>query len=127
VRFLGFRSQSETWQMLGLSDLFLHAAALETWGLVINEAVAAGLPTLVTNECGAAEDLVSPGRTGEILSVGDVNGWADAIGRWARRALARDYDAPLLTELADRHSLDATACAFEAAVLTRPTLEHFTC
>ena len=36
----------------------------EQWGLVVNEAMAAGLPALVSNRCGCAPDLVEEGRNG---------------------------------------------------------------
>jgi 1,2-diacylglycerol 3-alpha-glucosyltransferase len=42
----------------------VHASIEEQWGLVINEAMAAGLPALVSNRCGCAEDLVIEGSNG---------------------------------------------------------------
>jgi glycosyltransferase involved in cell wall biosynthesis len=44
---------------------FVHASTTEQWGLVVNEAMASGLPVLVSNRCGCAPDLVEEG----------VNGW----------------------------------------------------
>src|SRR5690606_18401005 len=44
---------------------FVHASTTEQWGLVVNEAMACGLPVLVSNRCGCAPDLVKEG----------VNGW----------------------------------------------------
>ena len=44
---------------------FIHASTTEQWGLVVNEAMASGLPVLVSNRCGCAADLVQEG----------VNGW----------------------------------------------------
>jgi glycosyltransferase involved in cell wall biosynthesis len=42
----------------GLAAAFVHASTVEQWGLVVNEAMAAGLPVLVSNRCGCAADLV---------------------------------------------------------------------
>lgn len=41
----------------GLASAFIHASTTEQWGLVVNEAMASGLPVLVSNRCGCAQDL----------------------------------------------------------------------
>jgi len=43
---------------------FIHASITEQWGLVVNEAMAAGLPVLVSDRCGCAVDLVTNGKNG---------------------------------------------------------------
>ncbi|MFM9100319.1 MAG: glycosyltransferase family 4 protein, partial [Cyanobium sp.] len=48
----------------GLAEAFIHASTVEQWGLVVNEAMAAGLPVLVSSTCGCAPELVQPGVTG---------------------------------------------------------------
>jgi 1,2-diacylglycerol 3-alpha-glucosyltransferase len=48
----------------GLAEAFIHASTVEQWGLVVNEAMAAGLPVLVSSTCGCAAELVQPGITG---------------------------------------------------------------
>ena len=48
----------------GLAEGFIHASTVEQWGLVVNEAMAAGLPVLVSSSCGCAPELVHPGVNG---------------------------------------------------------------
>jgi glycosyltransferase involved in cell wall biosynthesis len=48
----------------GLASAFVHASTSEQWGLVVNEALAAGLPVLVSERCGCAEELVIDGENG---------------------------------------------------------------
>ncbi|NCJ07643.1 glycosyltransferase [Synechococcales cyanobacterium C] len=43
---------------------FIHASTCEQWGLVVNEAMASGLPVLVSDQCGCYEDLVLEGVNG---------------------------------------------------------------
>jgi glycosyltransferase involved in cell wall biosynthesis len=118
VHLPGFRSAEETWRILGVSDLFVMPSENEPWGLAINEAVAAGLPALVSEECGAAEDLVVRDRTGEILRVGDLSSWTSAVERWYHRAAAGDRgDTGHMKRRADAHSIDCAATATEEAVL----------
>ncbi|MEM9153697.1 MAG: glycosyltransferase [Cyanobacteria bacterium P01_F01_bin.33] len=51
----------------GLADAFVHVATVEQWGLVINEAMASGLPTIVSDSCGAARSLVDDGVSGLLV------------------------------------------------------------
>lgn len=48
----------------GRAKALIHPALKDTWGLVVNEAMAAGLPVLVSERAGCAADLVRPGETG---------------------------------------------------------------
>lgn len=56
----------------GLAGAFVHASTVEQWGLVVNEAMAAGLPVIVSNRCGCASDLVSPGVNGFLFDPFDI-------------------------------------------------------
>ena len=47
-----------------LAGAFIHASTTEQWGLVVNEAMASGLPILVSNRCGCVSTLVREGRNG---------------------------------------------------------------
>jgi glycosyltransferase involved in cell wall biosynthesis len=53
----------------------------EPWGLVVNEAMASGLPTLVSAACGCAEDLVAPGVTGYLFHPRRIDTCVDALVR----------------------------------------------
>jgi 1,2-diacylglycerol 3-alpha-glucosyltransferase len=64
VSLPGFRQIYELPIYLGRASVFIHAAEQEQWGLVVNEAMAAGLPVLVSNRCGCALDLVHQGING---------------------------------------------------------------
>ena len=65
VYFPGFRQIDELPRFYAHAGCFIHPALEEPWGLVINEAMACGLPVLSSNNVGAAEELVDDG----------VNGW----------------------------------------------------
>ncbi|MGD0199896.1 MAG: glycosyltransferase [Bryobacteraceae bacterium] len=60
----GLASYNELPPWYGLAECFIHASTVEQWGLVVNEAMAAGLPVLVSECCGCASDLVRPGVNG---------------------------------------------------------------
>jgi len=59
VHLPGFRQYDELPVYYGLAKAFVHASRIEQWGLVVNEAIASGLPVIVSNRCGCAPDLVN--------------------------------------------------------------------
>jgi glycosyltransferase involved in cell wall biosynthesis len=83
VLLVGGRSYTELPAYYGLAEAFVHASTTEQWGLVVNEAMAASLPVLVSNRCGCTPDLVREGRNGHTFDPYDVNGLAELFGRIA--------------------------------------------
>jgi 1,2-diacylglycerol 3-alpha-glucosyltransferase len=64
VHLPGFKQYGELPAYYALAKAFIHASTTEQWGLVVNEAMASGLPVLVSNRCGCAQDLVREGVNG---------------------------------------------------------------
>lgn len=60
----GFKQYSDLPIYYGLAQAFVQASTAEQWGLVVNEAMASGLPVLVSDRCGCSVDLVEHGRNG---------------------------------------------------------------
>jgi glycosyltransferase involved in cell wall biosynthesis len=82
---LGFRNQTELPAVYAAADMLVLPSEQETWGLVVNEAMACGLPVVVSDRVGCAPDMVEPGTTGEVFRCGDVAELASAIGRVSSR------------------------------------------
>jgi glycosyltransferase involved in cell wall biosynthesis len=61
VHFFGFRQIAENPIFYGLAEAFILPSLYEEWGLVVNEAMASGLPVIVSETAGCAEDLLEPG------------------------------------------------------------------
>ena len=81
VHFAGFKNQSELPAYFVAADLLVLPSRSETWGLVVNEAMACGVPAVVSDACGCAPDLIDEGRTGASYPAGDVPALAAAIRR----------------------------------------------
>ncbi|MBL8564835.1 MAG: glycosyltransferase family 4 protein [Hyphomicrobiaceae bacterium] len=64
VHLPGFRGYEDLPEFYGLAEAFAHVSTVEQWGLVINEAMAAGVPVIVSNRCGAARSVVDHGVSG---------------------------------------------------------------
>lgn len=59
VHLPGFRQYDELPVYYALANAFVHASTSEQWGLVVNEAIASGLPVIVSDRCGCAPELVN--------------------------------------------------------------------
>jgi glycosyltransferase involved in cell wall biosynthesis len=80
VRFTGFLNQSEIIKAYVASDaLVLPSDGGETWGLVVNEAMACARPCIVSDRVGCGPDLVIPRETGAISPLGDVEALANSM------------------------------------------------
>ncbi len=67
VIFAGLKSAQELHPFFAFAGCFVLPSTREPWGLVVNEAMAAGLPVIVSDRCGCAEDLVDNGRNGLVF------------------------------------------------------------
>jgi glycosyltransferase involved in cell wall biosynthesis len=74
--FIGYR-ELPVWY--GYAACLVHPSTTEQWGLVVNEAMASGLPVLVSERCGCASDLVENGRNGFTFNPYDMSELADRM------------------------------------------------
>lgn len=79
----GFMQLSEICEFYGSAGAFVHASSTEQWGLVVNEAMAAGLPVAVSARCGCVETLVEDGVSGFVFNPHDVDEIEAALRRLA--------------------------------------------
>jgi glycosyltransferase involved in cell wall biosynthesis len=83
VVFAGFRQIEELPAFYAGAGAFVHPAFEEPWGLVINEAMASGLPVLSSRNVGAAEELVVDGKTGYLFDPRNIEEMANAMSKVA--------------------------------------------
>jgi glycosyltransferase involved in cell wall biosynthesis len=86
VLFKGTHLYHEMPSFYGLASAFILASFQEPWGLVVNEAMCAGIPALVSELCGSSE-IVTDGENGFRFDPYDIEGLAElmiqvASGRW---------------------------------------------
>lgn len=79
VVFAGFRQIGELPSFYAGAGAFVHPALEEPWGLVINEAMASGLPVLSSRNVGAAEELVVEDKTGFLFDPVNVHSIAESL------------------------------------------------
>ena len=99
VSFSGFRSDEDLVKAYVNADLFVLPSFNEPWGLVVNEAAACGIPSVVSTRAGAAHDLIRDGETGfrfDPMAPGDLERTLERLAhdrQLCRRmgAAARDF------------------------------------
>ena len=92
VHFAGHRGSADLPEFYAGAGCFVLPSTREPWGLVVNEAMAAGLPVLVSSRCGSSEDLVEPGVNGFVFDPEDraaLIAGLHRIGASDRNALER--------------------------------------
>lgn len=110
--FTGFLNQSQISEAYCAADcLILPSGADETWGLVVNEAMASGRPAIVSAACGCADDLCVPGHDELIFPEGDV----DALARSMEAVMTRLPSPEGLARTIAAFHLDRTVDAIETA------------
>ena len=75
----GFKQYPDLPVYYGLANVYVQASTSEQWGLVVNEAMASGLPVLLSNRCGCAPDLVREGENGFTFDPYDVSQLTDLL------------------------------------------------
>ena len=89
VHFWGFRTRDQLGQLYRAADVFCLPTREDIWGLVINEAMAFGLPVVTTDQCVAGMELVEDGVNGYLTPIEDP----DALSESLNRVLASDMEA----------------------------------
>lgn len=79
VRFYGHRSPAELPRFYAAADVFVLPSREEPWAVVVNEAMAFGLPVIASDQVGAAYDLVLPQETGFIVPAGETHALGTAL------------------------------------------------
>src|SRR5262245_54337559 len=102
IRYEGFQPPERLPEYFGKSDVFVLPSRHDGWGVVINQALAAGLPIITSDAVGAGLDLVESGSNGMCVVANDVDALYSAmetfalnpeiIRQWGERSRERARD-----------------------------------
>lgn len=113
----GFLNQSQVPEAYATADcLVLPSDYGETWGLVVNEALAFGLPVLVSDRCGCAEDLAAPLGPGHVFRCGDIDSLAVSL----TECLVGDRELPSIRAVSTSHGIGSTVACVQAILDRQP-------
>ena len=106
VEFLGFKNQKELPAILASADCLILPGN-ETWGLIVNEAMACGTPAIVSTACGCTPDLIVQGETGYSFRLGDTHALADRLRLFIQNK-DRDWASAVRAKIAEYSMAKAT-------------------
>ena len=79
IHFVGFKQKKELAEYYKAADVFALPTREDVWGLVVNEAMAYGLPVVTTDRCIAGLEMVKDGVNGKLVNVEDKKELSAAI------------------------------------------------
>ena len=82
IRYAGFQAPENLPQFFAQADVFVLPSRYDGWGVVVNQALGAGLPIIVSDQAGAGRDLVRVNENGFIFKAGDIPSLATAMRRY---------------------------------------------
>jgi glycosyltransferase involved in cell wall biosynthesis len=116
VKFVGSQFGENLCRYYGLASAFILPSEGETWGLVVNEAMASRLPVLISRGCGAGGELVEEGGNGWTFGVDDSGGLAQCMSAMTDLPAERLEQMGLhSSKIIDKWSLDTFADSVIAA------------
>jgi len=116
VVLTGFLQRDDLPAVYALAEALVLPTYSDTWGLVVNEAMACGLPVIVTRAAGCVTDLVGDGENGYVVGVGDAEGLSAAMSKvWGAPDL-RERMAQRSRARSDRFTPDRWASGMADAV-----------
>jgi len=120
VHFAGFQNQKQLSAWYHAADiLVLPSRRMETWGLVVNEALHHGLPCIVSDSVGCAPDLILPGVTGEVFETGSVQSLTAALAKAATltgHPETRTACRKIVSDYSIKRAAEGIARAYDAVV-----------
>jgi len=109
VLFAGWHSGVSLAKYYAAADVFVFPSLVDVWGLVVNEALACGLPVLGSRFAGASQQLVENKNVGQTFDPTDLDGFARVLSEWAMRAddIPRERPAAVVSSLSFDVAIDA--------------------
>ena len=122
VNYCGFTAPADLPELFAGADVFVMPSRHDGWGVVMNQAIGAGLPIIATEAVGAAHDLVRHGVNGLLVPTENVPALAGAMEQLTREPSLRNAMAAKAADM--RAWLDPTTGVRElvAALASRPGL-----
>ncbi len=114
--FGGFLNQQQIGAAYALADvLALPSNGEETWGLVVNEAMACGVPAILSYGVGCPPDLIMEGKTGFAFRHGNLEELTDRMERLVQHRTLRCEMSRQVQIRIDRFLLDASGVTLKTA------------
>ena len=116
ISFVGNQSREELRRLYHSADILLLPSRSDVWGLVLNEAAAAGVAAIASDAVGAAVDLIQDGENGLIVGAGKVDAFRAALDRLADDTGLMRQLGVAARKISSSHTPEACAAGLAAAL-----------
>jgi glycosyltransferase involved in cell wall biosynthesis len=116
VVFLGHKDPADLPGIFAQADIFVLPSRHDGWGVVVNEALGAGLPIIASDAVGAARDLVAHEENGLLVRRGDADDLSVALARLGSSSGLRRRFASASRDRAERWGLEEGVRRWEAVI-----------
>lgn len=123
TRFLGYATQAELPSRYANARVFLFSTENDTWGVVANEACAAGLPVIVSPQAGVATELVADAYNGYVREM-QVELWAEAAANLLTDEVLYQQFSANSRKRVEEYSYSNSAQGLVAAIRESDALRH---
>jgi glycosyltransferase involved in cell wall biosynthesis len=124
VFFPGFAQREQLASYYALAETFVFPTHSDPWGLVVNEAMACGLPIISSDVAGCVADLVEDRWNGRVAGASDVQSLSHAMEELATNPEARRQMGQRSRERILHYSPEACAAGIASAVLSSGAISH---
>ncbi len=122
IRFVGHLDGADKSNWYAAADVFVLPTLHDPWGLVVNEAMAFGLPVIVTDAAGCVPDIVRDHDNGRVVPAGDVQALSRALGELLSDVALRRKMGERSRRIIADYTTEAASDRFLQAILR--TIDH---
>jgi glycosyltransferase involved in cell wall biosynthesis len=112
IIFESFKNQSDMPWVYRMGDVFVMPSERETWGLSVNEAMACGLPAIVSEVCGCAPELIINNETGYVFAKNNIHDLKMKILNFPDRSACTRMGESALLHISN-FNIDSLVLAYE--------------
>jgi glycosyltransferase involved in cell wall biosynthesis len=124
IEYTGFAQREQLATYYALADVFVFPTHTDPWGLVVNEAMACGLPVISSDAAGCTADLVEDNENGRVVRAGDVGQLAAVMEELASDSALRCRMGNNSRERIQRYSPEACAAGIAKAAIASEVRHH---
>ena len=106
VHFVGFKDKGELAEYYRSSNVFVLPTREDIWGLVVNEAMAYGVPVITTRTCNAGVEMIKNDKVGTLLNDNNEDELTAAILKWITKNNWTSHD---VLEIAKQYTIEKSA------------------
>jgi glycosyltransferase involved in cell wall biosynthesis len=113
IIFAGQKNQDDLSEIFSASDILIFPSLVDVWGMVVNEAMASGLPVLASKYAGSSQELITYPKYGEIIDPLDRHSLTQVLGKWINHELP---NPEIIRQRIQEINFDLTVASFAEVI-----------